>query len=177
VNAADDKSTKPLQSISRRQFLNGDFRGTESVLRPPWSVDEAQFLTLCTACEACIEHCPTTILIKSRAGYPEVDFQNGECTFCGKCVEHCDTGALQRSAKPNETAWDLKAAIGEDCLTHQAVVCRSCGEQCESQAIVFHYRVGRVPQAVIDITQCNGCGACYSVCPVKVIRVRTTDAS
>jgi len=159
------------QSISRTQFLRGDFRGAEKALRPPWAVNESQFVDLCNSCGDCIPSCPTSILVKGRAGFPVVDFSKGECEFCGNCVAVCKTGALQQTQQPGEVPWALKAVIGDSCITHQGVVCRSCTEQCETRAIEFQLSVGRVPQPQLDEAKCNGCGACVSICPVNAISV------
>ena len=159
------------QSISRTQFLRGDFRGTEITLRPPWAVYESQFIELCNSCGECIPTCPTSILAKGRAGFPVVDFSKGECEFCGNCVAACNTGALHKTQQPGELPWALKAVIDDDCITQQGVVCRSCTEQCETRAIEFQLSVERVPQPQLDETKCNGCGACVSVCPVNAMSV------
>lgn len=161
-----------MPNISRTQLLSGDFRGERVVLRPPWSVDEAQFVELCTSCGECIGVCPTSILQKGRGGYPIVDFQKGECEFCAKCVEKCETGALKRlESGTNTLPWQLKAVIGESCLAYQGVICRSCGEQCESRAIFFQLSIGHAPRPEINPASCNGCGACYASCPTNAISI------
>jgi ferredoxin-type protein NapF len=159
------------QSISRMQFLRGDFRGVEKLLRPPWAVEETQFVVLCNCCEECIPSCPTAILVKGRAGYPIVDFNRGECEFCGNCVTACTTGALQRTQAAGEIPWKYKAEIADSCITYQGVVCRSCAEQCETRAIAFQLSAGRVPQPRLADEKCNGCGACVAICPVNAISV------
>ena len=159
------------QAISRMQFLRGDIRGVNKALRPPWAVAESQFTELCNSCGDCISTCPTSILIKGRAGLPVVDFSKGECEFCGDCVATCKTGALQQTYEPGEVPWMLKAVLGDRCLTHQNVICRSCVEQCETRAIVFQLSAGHVPQPQLTEAECTGCGACVAVCPVNAISV------
>lgn len=159
------------QSISRMQFLRGDFQGVEKPLRPPWAVDENQFVELCNRCEDCIPSCPTAILVKGRASYPLVDFSRGECEFCGNCVAACKTGALRQTNAPDEVPWKLKAVIADNCIAYQSVVCRSCAEQCDARAIVFQLSAGRVPQPRLARDKCNGCGACVLICPVHAISV------
>ena len=160
--------------ISRMQFLRGDFSGAKEVLRPPWAVETQQFVELCTGCGNCISGCPTKILYQGRGKYPVINFAKGECEFCGECVDRCETGALQRqgqSADCETSPWNLKASIGEACLTQQNVICRSCAEHCESRAITFHHRVGHVPRPLMDLSRCTGCGACYAPCPAGAISI------
>jgi ferredoxin-type protein NapF len=159
----------PNRPISRLQFLQGDFAGKRQVIRPPWAVEEHQFITLCSGCGACVEHCPTAILRKGRAGLPVVDFRTGECDFCGECVSRCDTGALQPPRNQTDAPWQLKAAVGDRCLALHNVICRTCAEFCESKAIEFRLSAGRTAQPEIDESLCNGCGACYASCPADAI--------
>jgi len=159
------------QTISRMQFLSGDFRGGENALRPPWAVEEALFIELCSGCGDCIQCCPTSILVKARAGFPAVDFRHGECEFCGQCAALCKTGALQSSLDTRDAPWALKALIGERCITYQGVICRCCTEGCETQAIRFQLTAGCVPQPQLVETDCTGCGACVAACPVDAISV------
>jgi ferredoxin-type protein NapF len=153
------------------QFLRGDFTGKQQILRPPWSVDEALFVELCTTCGDCIRVCPTGILTKGRGAYPVVDFTNGECEFCEKCVAACKPLALRYNNEPGEQSWQVKALISNKCLAQQGIVCRSCAEQCEPRAIVFTLSAGSAPQPLITIDKCTGCGACLSSCPVNALSI------
>jgi ferredoxin-type protein NapF len=56
------------------------------------------------------------------------------------------------------------------------VVCRSCGEVCESAAIGFRLATGGRALALIDSQRCNGCGACLAVCPVRSITLTPQSA-
>ncbi len=158
-------------TISRMQFLSGDFRGAEKSFRPPWSVVESHFIKLCNRCGDCLAACPTSILVKGRGGYPVVDFINGECEFCGNCALACKTAALNQSHALGEVPWALKAKVSDTCIAYHGVVCRSCYDQCETRAIEFGPTAGRVPVPQLDIEKCTGCGACVAVCPVNAISV------
>jgi ferredoxin-type protein NapF len=99
-----------------------------------------------------------------------VDFHQGECEFCGECARHCHSGALQRELiNTDSPPWAHKALINENCLAFKGIVCRSCAEQCGPRAVVFRLSAGRVPQPDLDKSNCNGCGACFALCPMEAI--------
>ena len=159
--------------ISRAQFIRGDFNGTQNPLRPPWAISEIQFTEICTGCGDCAAHCPSHIIKPGRANYPVVDFSLGECSFCGKCVDACSVNALQTTDHGN-AAWHIKASIDPNtCLAHKGVECRSCYDPCETHAVTMAPRFGGVSIPAIDMDGCNGCGACYSVCPALAISMDT----
>lgn len=162
-------------SISRAQFLRGDIRGERRSIRPPWSLPEPAFISACTRCGDCIRGCETRVLQGVRGGYPAVDFARGECTFCGACAAACSAGAITRS--DSASPWNLAARIGDDCLTRRAVVCRTCGERCEVDAIRFRLAPGGVATATLDASLCNGCGACVAPCPVNAITLQSATPS
>jgi ferredoxin-type protein NapF len=153
------------------QFLRGDFSGRSAVRRPPWALAEAAFVGRCDGCGQCVAVCPTRILHSGRGAYPEVDFRAGECLFCGDCVAVCRPGALQRNAA--QAPWLLRASIDAGaCLALRGVECRSCADPCEPRAIRMRPRLGGVAVPELETTNCNGCGACYAVCPVGAVSVQ-----
>ncbi|WP_425070090.1 ferredoxin-type protein NapF [Roseibium sp.] len=150
---------------SRRNFLRGNFRATESdVMRPPGAVPD--FDRVCTECGDCVSACPEGILVNGPDKRPLVDFDKGACTFCVACVEACPSGALNP-----ETAhiWDWRAEVSEGCLSMQGVTCRTCEDVCEPQAIRFRLAKAGKSYPVIDLNQCSGCGACAHSCPASAI--------
>ncbi|WJW75363.1 ferredoxin-type protein NapF [Thiohalobacter sp. IOR34] len=156
------------KAINRFDFLRGDFKARRSPQRPPWALPEAAFVERCTRCGDCLAACSERLLVSGRGGFPEVDFLRAECNFCRACVEACRTGALQ-PAQPEP--WALRARIEAHCLVRQGVVCRTCGELCEAQAIRFRPVVGGSALPQIDDASCTGCGACVAPCPTRAIRV------
>lgn len=155
------------KSVSRAQFLRGDFGGNRQAFRPPWAVAEAGFVELCNRCGDCLGACPEKILEKGRGGFPQVNFLLGECTFCGECNKVCKSKALRQDA--DAAPWALKAQIAPACLALNQVVCRSCGETCPTGAIRFRVASGAVARPEVDPAACSGCGACVGPCPVAAV--------
>lgn len=158
-------------TISRAQFLRGDFSGLSRPIRPPWSIPENAFIECCTRCGECIRVCPQRILESGRGGFPQVDFSRGECLFCGSCVESCTPRALTGWSPVGDgrIPWAVRAHIEDNCLAQRGVECRSCADHCGTRAIRFRLAAGGVAQPALDPAACNGCGACYSVCPAQAI--------
>lgn len=161
-------------TISRAQFLRGDLRGEQTILRPPWALPEVAFRAGCDGCGACVRACPEGILTASKGRLPQVDFARGRCTFCGACVDACGPGALLRPAEKC-SPWPYRAQLGDRCLALQGVVCRSCGEACDEQAIRFRFGRGGVAHPEIEPEGCSGCGGCVRVCPVGAIVVHAAS--
>lgn len=147
----------------RRLFMR---RRTPDLPRMPWVISEAEFSERCSRCNRCVEACETQIIAKGDGGFPAVDFGRGECTFCYRCAESCPEHLFRPQT---EAAWQIVAKIGEGCLAHQKIECRSCGDMCEVMAIRFRLQPGGVALPELDSSSCTGCGACVSVCPVSAI--------
>lgn len=147
--------------------------GRKAPLRPPWALEEQDFLAACTRCGECVKVCPTNILTLVR-GYPEVRFTqgDGECTFCGKCLAACQPQALRSTqGKP---PWHLHAQVAQTCLAYSDVVCRSCGDACGEAAIRFSPRLGGASRPEVLAERCTGCGACVSACPAGAVTMAAT---
>ena len=164
-----------MSGLSRAQFLRGDWRNRAAPLRPPWALDEADFIARCTRCDACVERCPEHILKAGRGGFPETDFAAGACTFCGACAEACEPKALVRGAPGR--AFPVAAAVGEACLALGNVVCRSCSERCDAGAIRFRPALGGVSKPELDRAACIACGNCVSACPTGAISMTPLSPS
>ena len=155
------------KSISRAQFLRGDFRGEHRYIRPPWSEFEQTFTRKCTRCNACLQTCPEQILISDPRGFPRVDFSRGECSFCGECAQACKDDVLK--AHTTSLPWSLAANITDKCLPLQGVVCGRCAEECEVAAISMKLVAGGISIPRLASQVCTGCGACYRTCPTNAI--------
>lgn len=65
----------------------------------------------------------------------------------------------------------LPVQITEACLTHHQIVCRSCADACDVNAITFKQSAAHVAQPEVNNELCTSCEACLPVCPVSAIRV------
>ena len=162
--------------INRRQLLRGDIRGSNAPRRPPWAVSESTFITSCTRCDACISACNENILYRGSGGYPEISFRQAGCSFCGDCLSACEANALQAAHPAPSLAWDLRAQFKPSCLSSNGIVCRACGDVCDTRAIQFQLQTGGRAKPDIDPTLCNGCGACVAVCPVQAVAASPVNA-
>jgi ferredoxin-type protein NapF len=163
------------KSISRRQFLRGNFRKKADAIRPPWALQESDFAITCTKCNSCISKCPENIIARDEDGFPAIDFNRGGCTFCQECVTACQEDALSMSY-PEQLPWNMTATISSKCISLQGVMCRSCGDSCEEDAISFRLQVGGISQPEINTKSCTGCGFCVVTCPVKAIKITENKA-
>lgn len=153
--------------ITRAQLLRGNWSG-KSPVRPPWAVPESGFVAACDRCDACVRVCPSRIIGRGAGGFPEIDFERGECTFCAACVHACHRGALKAD---KSAPWRLAAVADNRCLSVRGTVCRVCADACDARAITFAPALRGASQPEISGSDCNGCGACYRVCPVSAIRI------
>ncbi|AKA37891.1 ferredoxin-type protein NapF [Yersinia ruckeri] len=165
-----------MANLSRRRLLSGQWRrnsgNTSSIIRPPWSVDEADFTAGCTRCHACVTACETGVLIVGSGGFPEIDFQRAECTFCRRCVTACEASVF---TSLDDAPWQWKATFSPSCLPFNGIECRSCQDNCESRAIAFSPRLSGIAQPELDVIACNGCGACVPGCPVQAVTLTRSE--
>lgn len=140
--------------------------------RLPWMINENDFIDGCSRCNACITACETKVIVKGDGGFPVVDFNHGECSFCYQCAQVCPEPLFHSQQL---SPWTQIADINSQCIALNNVECRSCGDQCEAQAITFALQPGKVGQPIINSLDCSGCGACISGCPVAAITMRTPE--
>ena len=152
-----------MDQPSKRAFLRGRFISRDT-LRPPGSI--GAFEDICTRCDACLEACPTDIIVKGQSGYPELSFDQGECLFCSDCAKVCEAEAIRPA-----TQWHMRAKVNSSCLSYNGVTCRACEDQCEQQAIRFRLITGGKSLPAFDLEACTGCGACIAPCPTQSIQL------
>lgn len=165
--------------LSRRTFLGAARQGQGNPLRPPWALQEQDFQERCSRCGDCVSACPTRLLVLGGGGYPEADFNPRgaatACTFCAACLDVCKTGALSR--RDEQAPWSIGAVINGDCLASRQVVCYTCRDTCESDAIRFEWLLGGMAIPLVDSGLCNGCGACLADCPTQAIRIQSLSVN
>ena len=188
---------------SRRAFfgtlLSGTFLGgvaglaamtkTRDVapLRPPGSVPEDMFLTLCLRCGACVRACPTGGLqplwmewnvhaIFSPRLAPRSGPCRPECTACGHA---CPSRAIL-PLPPGEKQWAKMGTAVIDratCLAwNENKRCMVCNENCPYGAIEIDLQPGQtapVPQVLAK--RCYGCGYCEKYCPQEPSAIIVTS--
>ncbi|HID44392.1 MAG TPA: 4Fe-4S dicluster domain-containing protein, partial [Chromatiaceae bacterium] len=69
------------------------------------------------------------------------------------------------------------ANIKADCLSLNGIVCRACGDACDTDAIRFQLETRGRATPLLDQALCNGCGECLAVCPTKSISLDIPEAS
>lgn len=136
----------------------------------PWIDDPKYFFGRCSQCQNCIKSCPEQIIINSDSGFPMIDFSLGECTFCGECAEHCEQNIFNHI---ETIPWKKKAVINDNCLLNEGDSCQICSDYCLETAFVF--LVSGKDKPHVELDKCNGCGACFSPCPVNAISIQTIE--
>ncbi|MCK5666106.1 MAG: ferredoxin-type protein NapF [Thiotrichaceae bacterium] len=138
-------------------------------VRPPWAINETEFIEACTRCGECVKQCPVNVIRIADGSFPEMNFSTSGCDFCEVCVAVCVPAALKLG---QAAPFDSIAVINNECFSERGVICRSCGEVCEIQAIHFKQVVGGVTHVVMNTDSCNGCGECVSICPANAITIK-----
>ncbi|MDB4582006.1 4Fe-4S binding protein [Draconibacterium sp.] len=152
-------------------------------IRPPASLPDRLFNTLCVRCGNCIKACPTNIIThysgkESLTAWmtPEVTFKNGgyckqDCNLCGTV---CPSGSISPFTIPaKQTLFMASVEIGLDkCLLTQQTECDRCKAVCSYSAIeIVQTDSFLIMKPVVDFLKCVGCGACAVVCPADTIKM------
>jgi MauM/NapG family ferredoxin protein len=172
-----------------------------SLIRPPGSLAEPDFLHRCTACGLCMKVCPTGGLqpALTEAGLeglwtPRLVPQIGYCDYnCILCGQACPTGAIEplseerkHSTRIGLASFDVTRCIpyayGRDCMV--------CEEHCpvpdkaiyclEVEVCQRNGETRVIKRPFVDPDKCTGCGVCENVCPFKDqpgIRVTSANES
>ena len=160
------------------------------LIRPPGSLPEEEFLTLCQRCGLCMKACPTNVINPTfaeagMAGFwtPHLVMTQGYCEYtCTLCGDVCPTGAIAEfsAAEKIESPIKIGSAYIERgrCLPWSGNgPCIVCEEHCPTspKAIYFKKDVVTGPNGkqiqvqlpYVDLRRCVGCGICEFKCPVK----------
>lgn len=150
----------------------------EHWIRPPYALDELDFLLACSRCGACVEACPHNVIfsLPLRSGIkvartPALDLLNKGCHLCADwpCVTACEPAALFRSPadhdEPPAPLPDIATAQIEagQCLPYKGPECGACQGSCP----VPEAMVWKLGKPWIDPEHCVGCGLCREACVVE----------
>ena len=187
--------------MDRRDFFKRGFsKATEAVvehvdknarkrasqwIRPPFAIDELDFLLQCTRCDDCIKACEKGLIFSLSAkrgaqvvGTPVLDLTNDCCDLCEDwpCVTACDSDALKLpELDEGESITPPRLALAEinieTCLPYNGPECGACDNTCPIPgALVFE-----LLKPVINPDLCVGCALCREVCVMnpKAITIKS----
>lgn len=154
-------------------------------IRPPYAIDELEFLLACTRCGDCISACPHQVIfsLSSRlgaqvVGTPAMDLLNKGCHMCEDwpCVTSCTPRALKMPEIEDDVTPTLpRLAVAridtKHCLPYSGPECGACNASCPvDQTLVWDMTKPKINPAT-----CTGCGLCREACIVspKAITIHT----
>ena len=147
----------------------------EGWVRPPFALDELDFLLSCTRCDKCIEACPHDVLFalperagRHAAGTPAMDLLRHGCHMCTDwpCAAACEPDALKLpEADADQPPAAPKLAVATidrtTCLPYSGPECGACAGSCPVPG-ALNWEGGVRP--VIDPESCTGCALCREAC-------------
>jgi ferredoxin len=174
-------------SLARVGPTEGQQSFSPTLVRPPGSTPEAEFLARCVRCGECLRVCPTNALqpALSEGGWtglwtPVLKMKTGYCEYeCTLCSQVCPTHAIQILTLERKKEIRIGTAFFDRnrCLPYaSARTCIVCEEHCPTpkKAIWFEevsvlgpggtQVVVKQPRVNLDL--CTGCGICENKCPI-----------
>ena len=166
-----------MEKISRVAVQEMDHKAAERAahwIRPPFALDELEFLLTCSRCEKCLHACPHDVifLLPARlgakvAGTPALDLLHRGCHLCRDwpCVQSCEPAALKAiepadGEKPGPVHLASVTINPAVCLPYNGPECGACASSCPvAGALLWD---GVKPR--IDADKCSGCGLCREAC-------------
>jgi len=186
--AADKAVAKPVEIVVKK--VN---RRAANWIRPPYALDEADFLMACSRCNRCVEACPHQVIFKlpERLGAqvaftPALDLLKKGCHQCEDwpCVNACEDKALViPDPKPNEIGENepelpimARAEINSaTCLPYSGAECSACAGSCPVPGAL----TWDMTLPIINLLVCTGCGMCREACVAepKAVDIRSLHNS
>lgn len=158
-------------------------------IRPPYAINELEFLLACTRCNRCIEACSYEVIfpLPARRGgdvvsTPALDLLNRGCHLCDgwPCVTACEPGALKLPIceEDEEVPYPhlAKASIDQvACLPYQGPDCGACEGSCPLPNTL----IWKDFKPSIVSENCIGCALCREACITepKAIAIQTIVSS
>jgi ferredoxin-type protein NapF len=184
-------------SLARIGATEGHQGFSPSLIRPPGSAPEEEFLARCVRCGECMRVCPTNALHPAlgEGGWtglwtPVLKMKSGYCEYeCSLCSQVCPTRAIQTLTLEQKKKIRIGTAFFDRnrCLPYaSARTCIVCEEHCPTpkkaiwfeEVSVLGADGGRVTvkQPHVNLDLCIGCGICETKCPIADERgVRVTS--
>jgi polyferredoxin len=177
---------------------SGDPSTQKTLIRPPHSREEGEFLSACIRCGECMKACPTGTLKPAGLEHglralwtPVLSPQIAACDpSCNACSVACPTTAIQPYALDDKFKVKSGTAVFQSslCIAHtENKYCNECVRACPTQAIAV--QDGWKPDTQVDqgadvpapdgllsrrpthvsFERCIGCGACETACNTIVL--------
>ncbi len=142
--------------------------GRRTRILPPGAGNPRRFAATCTACQRCVQACPTGVIVPARGGLGPVslDLSRGACTIdCNRCSQVCPTGAIVPLTlhEKRHTQIAIARLDAKKCRVFQdGEECGDCATACPKRAITLRKSGAPYP---VNARRCIGCGACLAACP------------
>lgn len=146
-------------------------------IRPPYALEELEFLLACTRCGDCESACPHRVIFSlplrlgtQVAGTPALDLLHRGCHLCDDwpCVAACEAAALVLPDAGGEAALPLpRLAVARidpaACLPYSGPECGACADSCPVPGAL----VWQQTRPHIEAAACTGCARCREACIVE----------
>lgn len=157
---------------------------------PPGVRSKEQFLERCTACQLCINKCPTQVLQPAflengLTGMmtPVMKFRvESFCNYdCKVCTEVCPNHAIlpiSLEEKKLTRVGNVTLFLDHCVVISKHQDCGACAEHCPTQAVsMIPYDDTGLTKPFIKPDLCIGCGGCQSICPEVPAAIRITGVT
>ena len=161
-----------FRSTTREVVKHADAKANKAAqrwIRPPYAINELDFLLACTRCGDCIPACPHQVVFPLSArvgvkamGTPALDLLNKGCQLCSDwpCVQACGEGALK-----------LPELIAQQAPAEELALNEETAKADSTDEDLAPPPLPKLASASINTQRClpySGpeCGACEASCPV-----------